>query len=102
MRGGFFLLERLRVERYVPAAQRVQESAVRVRGVRESPVKFAAVVEQADGVVQFDALFERGDDALRAAAADFVRSGIAREPDGFGFRHAAIEQHSEHGGKGSL
>ena len=52
VRGGFLLLKRLRVERLVPAAQRVQKSAVRVRGIREPPVKFAGVVERADGVIQ--------------------------------------------------
>src|ERR1019366_6707834 len=84
VRGGFLLLKRLCIKRLMPAAQRVQKSAVRVRGVREPPVKLAAVVELADGGIQLHAFFKRSDNPLRAAAADFVGGGIAREPDGFG------------------
>ena len=102
VRGGFLLLKRPGVERLMPAAQRVQKSAVRVRGVGEPPVKFAGVVERADGVIQLHAFFERGDDAPGAAAADFVGGGFACEPDGLGFRHAAVQQHGQHGGKRAL
>ena len=85
MCGGFFLLKGLGIKGLMPAAQGWQKSAPAMGGIRQAPVKFAAVIEIPDGLIQFGPVFKRNQDALRTATTYFVGGAGAGQADRPGF-----------------
>lgn len=92
MGGGLLLLKCFRIQRVVPAGERRQKTLFRMRCIRQSPLKFAGVVQTLHRLCEGLALLQCGNYASGAFLKNRVSGATGRQRHGLRFGHSGVEK----------